>query len=149
MDREEGQLRLKRVINIKAVVTQRWKDETQQILQGQINDIDGQLQQVEMQGQRAIAELQKQSISPPGNQTMQQIDSIQLQVNQRKSELLEQKNVVLQQLQQVQFLELNTEVNQGQVEGEFTVQLGDNLIDKMAVEILLHDGVIVEIRGKI
>jgi hypothetical protein len=149
MDREEGQLRLKRVINIKAVVTQRWKDETQQILQGQINDIDGQLQQIEMQGQRAIAELQKQSISPPGNQTMQQIDSIQLQVNQRKSELLEQKNVVLQQLQQVQFLELNTEVNQGQVEGEFTVQLGDNLIDKMAVEILLHDGVIVEIRGKI
>ena len=127
MDLPDSQLMLKRVVAIKAVVTQRWKDETQQLLQTQISEVDGQLQQLEMQGQRAVAEIQKQNLQPPGPQVVQQIESIQMQVNQQKSELLEQKNLALQQLQQVQLLELKQEVSQGQVEGYFSVKLGDNL----------------------
>jgi len=70
-------------------------------------------------------------------------------VNQRKSELLEQKNQNLQQLQQVQVLDLEQEVSQGQIDGTFTVALGENLIQKMQVEILLRDGIVEEIRGDI
>ncbi|MBW4664459.1 MAG: YlqD family protein [Chroococcus sp. CMT-3BRIN-NPC107] len=149
MDISPTQLTLKRPINVKAVVTPRWKDEIQQQLQAQINQVDTQLQQLEMQGQRAISEIQKQSLQPPGPQTMQQIESIQIQVNEKKSELLEQKNQSLQNLQQVQLLEMNQEVNQFQLEGLFSVQPGDNLISKMQVEILLRDGVVEEIRGDI
>ncbi|MGL4618860.1 MAG: YlqD family protein, partial [Chroococcidiopsis sp.] len=118
------QMLLKRPINVKAVVTPRWKDEVQQQLQAQINAVDQQLQQLEKQGQRAIAEIQKQSIQPPGPETRQQIESIQLQVNEKKSELLEQKNQSLQNLQQVQLLEMNQEVSQFQLEGIFSVQPG-------------------------
>jgi hypothetical protein len=149
MDVPNSQLLLKRAITVKAVVTPRWKDEAQQQLQDQINQLDSQLQQLEMQGQRMIAEIQKQSLQPPGPQTMQQIDNIQIQVNQKKSELLEQKNQILQQLQQVQLLELNQEVNQGQIEGFFRLEQGDNMIAKMQVEILLRDGVVEEIRGDV
>lgn len=149
MDEFKSNLLLKRPVNIKAIVTPRWKEEVQQQLQSQINLIDSQLQQLDMQGQRAIAELQKQSLQPPGPQTAQQVENIQLQVNQKKSELLEQKNQQLQQLQQVQMLELDQEVNQGQMESYFRVELGDNLIRKMNVEILLRDGVVEEIRGDI
>ena len=149
MDVSIPQMLLKRPVNVKAIVTPRWKDEVQQQLQGQINQIDGQLQQLEVQGQRAIAEIQKQSLQPPGPQTRQQIENIQLQVNQKKSELLEQKNQSLQNLQQVQLLEMNQEVSQFQLEGIFSVQPGDNLIDKLQVEILLRDGIIEEIRGDI
>jgi vacuolar-type H+-ATPase subunit I/STV1 len=138
---------LKRPVTIKAVVTPRWKEEAQQQLQAQINELDGQLQQLETQGQRAIAEIQKQSIQPPGPQVVQQIENIQMQVNQRKSELLDQKNQILQQLQQVQFLEMNQEVNQGQIDGLFSLKKGDNLINKLQVEILLRDGIVEEIRG--
>jgi type VI protein secretion system component Hcp len=147
MDELKSNLLLKRPVNIKAIVTPRWKEEVQQQLQAQINQIDGQLQQLDMQGQRAIAEIQKQSVQPPGPQVSQQIENIQIQVNQKKSELLEQKNQQLQQLQQVQMLELDQEVNQGQMESYFRVELGDNLIRKMNVEILLRDGVVEEIRG--
>ena len=147
MDISPTQLTLKRPINVKAVVTPRWRDEIQQQLQAQINQVDGQLQQLEMQGQRAISEIQKQSLQPPGPQTLQQIESIQIQVNEKKSELLEQKNQSLQNLQQVQLLEMNQEVNQFQLEGLFSVQPGDNLISKMQVEILLRDGIVEEIRG--
>jgi YlqD protein len=149
MDPLASPLLLKRVINIRAVVTQRWKDETQQALQGQINEVDSQLQQLEMQGQRAIAEIKQQSLQPPGPQVMQQIEGIQTQVNQQKSQFLEQKNGVLQQLQQVQFLELNQEVVQGQVESIFSVQVGDNLIEKMNLEVLLRDGIVMEMRGSV
>ncbi|TAF53899.1 MAG: hypothetical protein EAZ60_18595 [Oscillatoriales cyanobacterium] len=132
----EPQLLLKRSINVKVVVTPRWKEEAQQQLQAQINQIDSQLQQLEMQ-------------QPPGPQVMQQIENIQVQVNQRKSELLEQKNQNLQQLQQVQVLDLEQEVSQGQIDGTFTVGLGENLIQKMQVEVLLRDGIVEEIRGDI
>jgi YlqD protein len=143
------QLLLKRIVNVKAIVTPLWKDEVQQQLQTQINQIDQQLQQLEVEGQRAISAVQKQSLQPPGPQTMQQIDNIQLQLNQKKSELLDQKNQSLQNLQQVQFLDLDQEVNQFQMEGFFRAEPGDNLISKMQVEIVLRDGVVEEIRGDI
>lgn len=149
MDESKSNLLLKRPVNIKAIVTPRWKEEVQQQLQAQINQLDSQLQQLDMQGQRTITEIQKQSLQPPGPQVLQQIESIQIQVNQKKSELLEQKNQQLQQLQQVQMLELDQEVSQGQMESYFRVELGDNLVRKMNVEILLRDGIVEEIRGDI
>ncbi len=149
MELSTPELLLKRSINIKVVVTPRWKEEAQQQLQAQINQIDSQLQQLEMQGQRMVSEIQKQNLHPPGPQVMQQIENIQVQVNQRKSELLEQKNQNLQQLQQVQVLDLEQEVSQGQIDGTFTVGLGENLIQKMQVEVLLRDGIVEEIRGDI
>ncbi|MCX7596035.1 MAG: YlqD family protein [Fischerella sp.] len=149
MDASKPQLLLKRIVNIKAIVTPLWKEEVQQQLQAQINQTDQQLQQLDIQGQRAIAEIQKQSLQPPGPQALQQIENIQYQVNQKKSELLEQKNQSLQNLQQVQMLELDQEVNQFQMEGFFRIEPGDNLISKMQVEIVLRDGIVEEIRGDI
>ncbi|MFY7805472.1 MAG: YlqD family protein [Limnoraphis robusta] len=149
MDISNNQLLLKRAINVKAVVTPRWREEAQQQLQAQINQLDSQLQQLEMQGQRMIAELRKQTIHPPGPEVMQQIDSIQVQMNEQKSKFLDQKNQSLQQLQQIQTLELEQEVSQGQIESVFAVEKGDNLIRKMQVEVILRDGVIEEIRGEI
>jgi hypothetical protein len=149
MDIPNPQLLLKRPINVKAIVTPLWKNEVQDQLQTQINQIDQQLQQLDIEGQRAVSAIQKQSIQPPGPQTLQQMDNIQLQVNQKKSELLEQKNQMLQNLQQVQLLELDQEVNQFQMESFFRIEPGDNLISKMQVEIVLRDGVVEEIRGDI
>ncbi len=149
MDVSKPQLLLKRVVNVKVIVTPLWKEEVQQQLQTQIDQSNQQLQQLDVQGQRAVAEIQKQSLQPPGPQTLQQIENIQVQVNQKKSELLEQKNQSLQNLQQVQFLELDQEVPQFQMEGFFRVEPGDNLISKMQVEIVLRDGVVEEIRGDV
>jgi hypothetical protein len=151
MDMEENnanpQLLLKRNIPIKVLVTATWKAEMQEALQRQVSAIDSQMQQLEFQGKRAIAEIEKQTINPIGPQAKQQIESIKTQVNDEKIKLLEQKNQLLQQLTQLGSVELNQEVIQGNVESFFRVQQGDNLIQKMRVEILLEDGVIKEIRG--
>lgn len=89
---ENNSLLLKRVVNIKAIVTPLWKEEAQKQLQNQINQIDGQLQQLEMQGQRMMTELQKQAETQPGNvNVQQQIAEVQNRLNQDKSKLLQQK----------------------------------------------------------
>lgn len=147
---ENQSLLLKRVVNIKAVVTPLWKEEAQKQLQNQINQLDGRLQQLEMQGQRAMSELQKQADSQPENPAIkQQIGEVQNRLNQDKSKLLQQKNQTLQQLQQVQTVEMDKEVDQGKVESFFNVGVGDNLVRKLQVEILIKDGVIQEIRGEL
>jgi hypothetical protein len=144
---EEKKLTLKRPITLKVIVTQAWKEDAQQQLQAQINQLDQQVQQLDFQGQRAIAEITKQGGVLPNPQISQQIDNIQIQVNQKKSEILNQKNQFLQQMQYVQQLELEEEVSQTQLESFFRLGVGDNLVKKMNVEIVIRDGVVQEIRG--
>jgi hypothetical protein len=154
MDILPNQLFVRRAIAVKAVVTPRWKEEAQQQLQGNLNQIDMQLQQLELQAQQMMTEIRKQGIQIIGAEGLQapdgvqsQVQELQLQVNNRKTEILEQKNQLLQQLNQVQLMQLEQEVEQGQIDNFFYVKEGDNLIQKMQVEILLRDGVIEQIRG--
>jgi YlqD protein len=149
MDDTKTSLLLKRPVTVKVIVTSRWKDEVQTQLKQQIGQLDSDMQRLEAQGQRAIAELQKQSLTPPGPQISQQIDNIQIQVNQKKSEILERKNQFLQQMQQVQLLELEQEVVQAQMESFFRIEKGENLVQKLNVEIVVRDGVVEDIRGEL
>ena len=140
-----SKLVLKRPVNLKVIVTPAWQDEVQKQLQAQIGNIDEQMQQLEQQGQNAIAEVKKQaSVQAP-----QQIENINSQINQKKNEMLQQKNQLLQQMQQVQLLELGQEVVQAQMESFFEVGKGDNLVEKMNIEIVMRDGIVEEIRGQI
>lgn len=142
-------LLLKRPVTVKAIVTPRWKEEVLQQLQIQIEQTDNQIQQIDMQGKRTIEEITRNSLKPLTASVSQQIENIQIQVNEKKSELLERKNQALQQLQQVQVLELDQEVIQAQMESFFHLAKGDNLVQKMNVEIVMRDGIVEEIRGEI
>ncbi|MEM6447965.1 MAG: YlqD family protein [Cyanobacteria bacterium J06642_2] len=148
-DLTSDSLLLKRNVTIRVVVTERWKTEMQENLQKQTQNIDAQMQQLEFQGKRAIAEIEKRTIQPAGPEASQQIQSVTAQVNAQKGKLLEQKNQALQQLNQLSNVEMGQEVIQGNVESFFTIAQGDNLIEKMQVELLLEDGVVKDIRGKI
>ena len=147
---ETKSLLIKRPINLKVIVTERWKEEVQTQLQGQINKLDKQIQQLEAQGQKAIAEVQKQNPNPLDPKVQQQVRSIQGQMGQQRNKLVEQKNQALQQLQQLQTLELEQEVVQAQLESFVRIEIGDNLVAKMnTAEIVMRDGVVEELRGDI
>jgi hypothetical protein len=148
-NQSKNELLIKRPVTLKVIVTSRWKEEVQQQLQLQINQLDAQIQQLEAQGQRAVTEIQKQSLTPLPPQASQQIESIQQQVYQKKNEFFEQKNQFLQQIQQVQLLEFDQEVVQAQMESFCTVTVGDNLVNKLNIEVVIKDGFIEEIRGDV
>lgn len=143
------QLLLRRAVPVKAIVTPLWKEEAQQQLQAQINQFDSQLQQLELQVQQMMTELKRQMIGQPSDNMNAQMQDLQSQANARKSELLEQKNQILQQLNQVQVLEMNQEVEQGQIDNYFYIKKGDHLIQRMQVEIVIRDGIVEDIRGEL
>lgn len=148
MDYSNTSLLLKRPVTVKAIVTAQWKEEVTQQLQKQVAQLDQQMQQLEMQGKRTIEEITKQA-GATNPQVQKQAENIQGQVNQKKAEMLEKKNQFLQQLQQIQLLELDQEVVQAQMESFFRLEQGDNLVNKLNVEVVLRDGVVEEIRGEV
>ncbi|MFN5856792.1 MAG: YlqD family protein [Pseudanabaenaceae cyanobacterium] len=141
-----SQLLLRRTANIRVIVTERWKDEMKQQLQMQISQLDAQVQQVDVQGSRQISEIERQSIKPFSVDITNAMESIRAEMNRVKSDLVEQKNQLVNQLAQVQTLAIGDEVTQGQLDSYFTVSKGDNLIALMQVEVVLRDGVIEDIR---
>lgn len=143
-------LLLKRSVIVKAVVTEAFKAKTQEQVQQQVQGLDNQVQQLEFQAKRAIAELEKQTIQPAGPETTQRIDAVNAQVNSQKAKLLNQKNGLLQQLNQISNMELYKEITlQTNLDSYCRVSPGDNLGEKLRVEIVLEDEIIKEIRGNL
>ena len=60
-------------------------------------------------------------------------------------EIEEQKRNLLQQQSQVRELEMDQIVEQGQLESSCEIKVGDNLVQKMQVAIVVKDGVIQSI----
>lgn len=111
-----NQLLLKRLILIKAIVTPIWKDEAQQLLQSQVDQLDEQLNQLAIQVKQMVGELSQHTVQVVGAdssavaETQKQIQGIQVQAEERKNDLLQQKAQVLQQLEQVEASEIGEEV---------------------------------------
>lgn len=142
------QLSLKRNVTIKAIVTPRLKEEMTSQLQGFLSQVDRQLEQLDFQGKRAIAEVEKASLKPLGPDAKNQIEGIRSQITEQKNQLLQQKSQFLNQLTQVTGWEISQEVVQGQIDSYFDLNIGDNLVQKMSVEVLIEDGIVKEIRGE-
>jgi len=148
LDNQQG-LVLRRPVTLTVIVTPRWKEEMQQQLQAQVNQLDIQLQQLDVKAKQALSELQKQLPTVTNLQSNPQMQNLQSQINEQRNQILQKKNQVLQQMQQAQLYELNTEIKQAQLDSFFRVEKGDNLVQKMNVEIVMRDGIVEEIRGDI
>ncbi|MEA5391556.1 YlqD family protein [Cyanobium gracile UHCC 0139] len=140
-------LNIKRSITVRAVVTPRWKEDAERELSNALTNFDQQLAQLEQEGQRLIEEIRRQSINPLDPRVQEQVGSVQQQVAAKRAEFEEQKRQVLEQQRQVRELEMEQVVEQGQIESFCDVQVGDNLVQKLQVAVLVRDGVIEAIEG--
>jgi predicted nucleic acid-binding Zn-ribbon protein len=138
-------LTIKRSITIRAVVTPSWKEEAERELSNGIATTDQQLAQLEQEGQQVVAEVRRQSANPLDPRVQDQVAQVQQQVAAKRSELEEQKRNLLQQQAQVRELEMDQIVEQGQLDSFCDVKVGDNLVSKMQVSVVVRDGVIESI----
>ena len=139
-------LSIKRSITIRAVVTPAWKEEAERELSGAISTTDQQLAQLEQEGQQVVDEVRRQSANPLDPRVQEQVGQVQQQVAAKRAELEEQKRNLLQQQAQVRQLEMEQIVEQGQLESFCDIQVGDNLVSKMQVAVVVRDGVIESIQ---
>jgi len=134
---------LKRPVAIKAIVTETFKANASNEIQQGLQQLDLGLQQLEFQGKRAIADLEKKPPAPG------EMDNLRAGIEQERQRILMQKNDFLQRLNMISQLELNSEFLQATVENYVEIKEGDNLYDKLSnTEVILKDGVVVEIRGQ-
>jgi vacuolar-type H+-ATPase subunit H len=144
----EGQtLTIKRTITVRAVVTPRWKEDAERELSAALSNSDQQLAQLEQEGQQLVDEIRRQSLNPLDPRVQEQVASVQQQVAGKRAELEEQKRTLLEQQRQVRELEFEQIVEQGQIEGACKIKVGDNLVEKLQVAVLVRDGVIEAIEG--
>ena len=135
-------LTIKRPITVRAVVTPTWKEEAEREISNGIATADQQLAQLEQEGQQVVEQVRRQSANPLDPRVQEQVANIQQQVAGKRSELEEQKRNLLQQQAQVRELEMDQIVEQGQLESTCELKVGDNLVQKMQVSIVVKDGVV-------
>lgn len=139
-------IKLKRPVAIKAIVTEKFKTEATKEIQQALQNFDLALQQLEFQGKRAMSDLDKNPDIPNKEQAraglQNQIDQQRAQINGQKSELLQRLNMISQ-------LEMESEFLQATVDNFVEVKVGDNLYEKLSnTEVIVKDGVVIEIRGQ-
>ena len=138
-------LSIKRSITVRAVVTPSWKEEAEKELSNAISTTDQQLAQLEQEGQQVVNDVRSQSANPLDPRVQEQVVQVQQQVAAKRAELEEQKRNLLQQQTQVRELEMEQIVEQGQIESFCELKVGDSLISKMQVAIVVRDGIVQSI----
>ncbi len=135
-------LTIKRSITVRAIVTTSWKEEAEREISNAISTTDQQLAQLELDGQQVVDDVRRQSANPLDPRVQEQVSQVQQQVAAKRAELEEQKRNLLQQQTQVRELEMGQIVEQGQIESFCDLKVGDNLVSKMQVSVVVKDGVV-------
>tara|TARA_Y100001968_G_C19340968_1_gene709476 strand:+ start:406 stop:849 length:444 start_codon:yes stop_codon:yes gene_type:complete len=141
----KNSISIKRSIAIKAIVTPRWKEDAAKELSNAISSVDQQLTQLEQEGKQIVNNIRSQSVNPLDPKVQEQVNQIQQQVALKRNDIEEQKRNLLQQQSQVRELKMDEIVDQGQVDSFCDVAVGDNIIEKMQVSIIVKDGIIQSI----
>lgn len=141
MAEQEKTVELKRIVMVKAVVTEAFKENLMRELERAVRNLDAQALQMENQSKTYLEDLKKKGM-------MQQMTAFKTQLANEKTRISAQKNDMLAKMEEAKRLVLGTEFVQGPLEGPVNVKVGDNLYRKVgAAELLVKDGVIMEIRN--
>jgi len=135
------EIELKRVVMVKAIVTDAFKDNLVKELERAVKNMEAQENQMEMQSTNYMEDLKKKGL-------MQKAAAFKHQLEDERARQAAAKTDLTMKIEEAKRLVLNTEFVQGPLEGPVKVGLGDNLYKKVGgAEIIVKDGVIQEIRG--
>jgi len=137
----EKSIELKRVVMVKAIVTEAFKQNLVKELERAVANLDAQTNQMEMQSKNYLEDLKKKGL-------MQKAAAFKHQLDDERSRQAAAKSDLLMKIEESKRLQLNTEFVQGPLEGPVNVSMGDNLYKKVGgAEIIVKDGIVQEIRG--
>jgi hypothetical protein len=138
---KEQSVELKRVVMVKAMVTQAFKDNLVKELERAISNLDSQANQMTERSKAYFEDLKKKGL-------MQKAAAFKQQLEEERGRQAAAKSDLMMKIEEAKKLQLGSEFVQGPLEGPVTVSVGDNLYKKVGgAEIIVKDGVIQEIRG--
>ncbi|MCX7568467.1 YlqD family protein [Tumebacillus sp. DT12] len=133
-------LKVNVAIPVKLILTETTKQQITSEINGAIQQVQNELEQIEFQGRAALNDAEQN-----GNQAA--VQAITGRMNQERGVRMERREQMMQQLVQIQQTPLGSEVPGGQIETVVEVNVGDVWEDVVAgTEIVLKDGIVAEIR---
>lgn len=137
----ESSLELKRIVMVKAIVTEAFKQNLIKELERAVANIDTQVNQMEGQSKTYLEDLKKKGL-------MQKAAAFKHQFDEERGRQAASKSDLMMKIEEAKRLQIGTEFVQGPLEGPVDVAIGDNLYKKVGgAEIIVKDGIIQEIRG--
>ena len=134
-------IELKRVVMVKAIVTESFKDNLVKELDRAVRNMEMQVSQMDAQSKNFMEDLKKKG-------QVAQLANLKKQIEDEKGRVAAAKSDLIMKIEEAKKLVLGTEFVQGPLEGPVDVAVGDNLYKKVgASEIIVKDGIIQEIRG--
>jgi len=135
------EIELKRVVMVKAIVTEAFKDNLVKELERAVRNLETQETQMEMQSEAYLEDLKKKGL-------MQKAAAFKHQLEDERSRQAAAKSDLMMKIEEAKRLVLGTEFVQGPLEGPVRLSMGDNLYKKVGgAEIVVKDGIVQEIRG--
>jgi hypothetical protein len=137
---EKKSVELKRVVMVKAIVTDAFKQNLVRELERAVANIDNQSAQIDARGKSYLENLKKKGLN-------QRAAAFKHQMSEEKSKQAAAKSDLLMKIEEAKKLKVGSEFVQGPLEGPVIVGIGDNLYKKVGgAEIIVKDGIIQEIR---
>ncbi|KJS81241.1 MAG: hypothetical protein JM58_17540 [Peptococcaceae bacterium BICA1-8] len=128
-----------RTIVVKQIVTENFQKKAALEIQEALKKVEVDIENFDKQTKKTITELTLKG-HPQINQIKQQIDT-------EKEKLTSYKQQLLDQLKIISKLNLDEEIVQGTVDGPMEIKVGDNFDGLNRVEVVLKDGIVMEIRN--
>jgi hypothetical protein len=133
-------LTIKRPVMLKAIVTEKLKEQLKAELDEEIAGLDDEIEALGNLGTRYYSDLARTNL--------QQAMAVRQQVEGEKKRRERAKQGILERQNEIASLELGSEFLRGTLEAEAVVEPGDNLDEVLSgVEIIVKDDVVQEIRG--
>ncbi|MFH1347820.1 MAG: YlqD family protein [Candidatus Margulisiibacteriota bacterium] len=140
MAEKKNSLELKRVVMVKAIVTEAFMQNLVRELERAVGNIDNQGAQLAGRSKAYLENLKKKGL-------MQKAAAFKHQIEEEKAKQAAAKSDLLMKIEDAKKLQIGTEFVQGPLEGPVNVSIGDNLYKKVGgAEIIVKDGIIQEIR---
>lgn len=130
---------IKRSVVIKAKVTEKFKKQTIDQIREALDKIELEIEQIEFQGKKLIQNVEKQPL--------QQLSPLKRKLETEKKKKMELKIRLIEKIREVEQWDLGIEVVEGSVEGYVELQEGDNWEKLMNAEVVVQDGIVIEVRG--
>ena len=127
-----------RPVIIKVKVTADYKKKLAAELQEAVARLDMQLQHLDFQARRLLAELERRN--PQG------INAARQHLDKERAVKLETRQKLMDRLKETAKMAEGDEVIQGQAESVAEIKMGDDWLKFMSVEVVVQDGLVIEIR---
>lgn len=136
-----NEIELKRVVMVKAIVTEAFKENLANELRRAVKNIEQQISNIEAQAKKQVEQLVKKGLK-------QKASLIKHQAEDERTRQMAARSDLLMKIEEAKKLVIGSEFVQGPLEGPVKVKVGDNLYKKIGgAEIIVKDGIIQEIRS--